>query len=542
MVVKTLSKSNLGNQFNDNIQELVGIVDEYEKQLKKILLENEELKDKIRQLEEETILKKDIVERDTQNRIHDSAISTGTDESLIDMLEKSHPEVMDGKLWIYLFQCWDESDFQSLSKSLHYAINQDRRWNYSNFAFMQFNNHVWNSTPKHDEEKTPIYLYLLVLYQQLFHTSWNLETTGFLKSEFSSIQNQVISTNMPEVIVELLKCFLYYDLDHELGELMQTIIEEEWSFLDDNIDKREYITFLWYAFYFGLDNNLIDASKTCKSYLNDSSAEFLLYKRYGDLLAGQSGSSEISELREIRNKMKHFDEIEEAKIFLTLDKLFQHIPNQESIPVTDKVFQIKPKTENCPTCMNQRLILKHAKIYTYLNPKFENQVGLVEGNFLFCSKCNYFFGRHDLLLNLRQHANPNHILSILHPKDYPPKEKKESVKLMDPNSFKWPSTHAEESRGIHQTDSNFQDQTALNRIGYKITGLTRIKRWDILSRKAIPTMTLKEIVYTIAMLVKVRKSQKGGKTRYAYSIAEWEYDLQKLKEEYYKRNFTWPNY
>ncbi|SDO86877.1 hypothetical protein SAMN04487897_1257 [Paenibacillus sp. yr247] len=108
--------------------------------------------------------------------------------------------------------------------------------------------------------------------------------------------------------------------------------------------------------------------------------------------------------------------------------------------------------------------------------------------------------------------------------------------------FAWPSTEAKESQGQSDKEGNFREETDLHRLGYRITGLNRIQRWDVLVRKVIPKMTLKEIVYTIARNVRLRKSQAGGKTKFAYAIAEWEHDLKSLKQEYYKSNFSWPQY
>jgi hypothetical protein len=113
--------------------------------------------------------------------------------------------------------------------------------------------------------------------------------------------------------------------------------------------------------------------------------------------------------------------------------------------------------------------------------------------------------------------------------------------LVDP-AFEWPSTEAEETTSPGSNDGLFKEESNLRRLGYRITGLNRLQRWDILVRKVIPRLPLKEIVYTIANNVKLRKRQVGGKDKFAYAISEWEHDLKRLKQEYYKSNFTWPQY
>lgn len=109
-------------------------------------------------------------------------------------------------------------------------------------------------------------------------------------------------------------------------------------------------------------------------------------------------------------------------------------------------------------------------------------------------------------------------------------------------TFIWPSTYANETNGTNKLDQDFKEATNLYLLGYKITGLNRQERWEIIEKKVLPKLDLKEIAYTIANNVRLRKRQKDGKRKFAYAIAEWEHDLKELKEKYYKSNFLWPHY
>ncbi|SDN76397.1 hypothetical protein SAMN05518871_107156 [Psychrobacillus sp. OK028] len=77
-------------------------------------------------------------------------------------------------------------------------------------------------------------------------------------------------------------------------------------------------------------------------------------------------------------------------------------------------------------------------------------------------------------------------------------------------------------------------------MGYQITDSTKVKRWTIL-QEAVSAMGLKKVVYIIVGNVKLRKGQKTGSKKFRYAISEWEYDLQRLKVNYYKNDFKWPN-
>lgn len=89
-----------------------------------------------------------------------------------------------------------------------------------------------------------------------------------------------------------------------------------------------------------------------------------------------------------------------------------------------------------------------------------------------------------------------------------------------------------------------KEQTDLHKLGYRITGISRAKRWRVLTEVAMPKLGLKTVASTIANHCRMRRAQSGGEDRYAYAIAEWEHDLLRLKREFYDHGshaFTWPS-
>lgn len=110
-------------------------------------------------------------------------------------------------------------------------------------------------------------------------------------------------------------------------------------------------------------------------------------------------------------------------------------------------------------------------------------------------------------------------------------------------TFPWPETDAPEATHAGVSEAEFQSETPLHRLGYQITGRSRSKRWEILKSKAVPELGLQEVAETIAQHCRVRKRQVGGREKYANAIAEWEYDLARLKREFYPNHrprFVWP--
>lgn len=127
-----------------------------------------------------------------------------------------------------------------------------------------------------------------------------------------------------------------------------------------------------------------------------------------------------------------------------------------------------------------------------------------------------------------------------------PKVKLRTVSPTSPFSkFLWPSTEAKEARtaGSSELDLDLQPQSKLKQLGYDTTR-SRSERWRILTTRAIPVLGLPKVVSFIAWLCRTRKSQKGGRQKFASSIAEWENDLARLKKEVYpgyKPRFNWPD-
>ncbi len=146
-----------------------------------------------------------------------------------------------------------------------------------------------------------------------------------------------------------------------------------------------------------------------------------------------------------------------------------------------------------------------------------------------CQGCN-----HSVLLTRKEFE-----LKVKRIKTVKDKEVKKdflSMSNVEVNSFKSNSFEA------NKKDFNFKDHSELYQVGYRITGINREQRWDLLNNSAIPKLGLYKVVCIIASHLKNRKNQPNGHIKFKNAITEWEYDLGRLKKEYHNSNFNWPSY
>ncbi len=112
--------------------------------------------------------------------------------------------------------------------------------------------------------------------------------------------------------------------------------------------------------------------------------------------------------------------------------------------------------------------------------------------------------------------------------------------------FRWPSTEPQDAKNPvpRGADAEYREQSPLFVLGYRIKGMSRDERWEVLTSDALSELGLREVAEIIARLCRERKRQGDGRQRYAYAIAEWEHDLARLKREYYdhaSEPFRWPS-
>ncbi|TMV52620.1 hypothetical protein FE783_00015 [Paenibacillus mesophilus] len=382
----------------------------------------------------------------------------------------------------------------------------------------------------------------------------------YLHENHVKLNQMIADTNSPDHIIIYLQTLLSFDLYYPLRDLMEYLISEEWPFLDAKIQEEQFAHFLWIAFYLSMDDVLIEVSKESGRFIeNVQSPESLLYKKYYDVKNNREHDSQtLGNIAALMTQSRIFEDHEKAKLWEEIIRFLQKRTETSvtlELPINSNkvssIWQIKNKTDHCPHCSKSKLVKESFAVDGFMKHSDQAQKEVVF-ELLTCNHCHRIFAYDSMKLKLNRALEPYRCKVNLDPINYPHKQavnkpmktppKSVVITPPAPNYFAWPSTEAKESEGQSDREGNFREETDLHRQGYRITGLNRTQRWDVLVRKAIPKMTLKEIVFTIARNVRLRKSQAGGKTKFAYAIAEWEHDLKRLKQEYYKSNFTWPQY
>ncbi|OMD42672.1 hypothetical protein [Paenibacillus odorifer] len=386
----------------------------------------------------------------------------------------------------------------------------------------------------------------------------------YLHANHAKVNQLIADTNSPDLILAYLYTLLAFDCYSPMRNMMEYLLDKEWPFLDTKLQEEQFAHFLWMSFYLSMDNVLLRVSKQSDYFVEQANLpEIILYKKYyAAKINRKNDDKTLEDIVALMTRGLIFEEPEKTKLWDEIIRFLQTRVNtsistpelQTNIKKAEDIWQIKNKTDHCPHCSQSKLV--KAK---FLVDGFKKKSAQVQKQVMFelltCERCLKVYTYDILNKNLNLALEPYKCKVKLDPIDYPPK--KEVVKpiktiakkvvtmptaSITSGYFKWPSTEANESQGQSDREGNFREETDLHRLGYRITGLNRNQRWDVLVRKAIPKITLKEIVYTIARNIRLRKSQAGGKTKFAYAIAEWEHDLKRLKQEYYKSNFTWPQY
>lgn len=410
------------------------------------------------------------------------------------------------------------------------------------------------SGDKENELLDKILLSFFQLLYNLFNTQHKVYLTGFLKENYPDLLDRALYSNEPKIIIPILKLLMKFEMETELEDVLSHIIKVEWGFLDYNLTKEEFAFFLWYAYLFDMDQQLLDKSEDCIRWMDEKESIFQLYSflfdainnqkadddQLGDLCHGlrQSGLFNEKESQKIINKVR--TSVDKFKVMKPSFMLPTYL-NPLTMVDSEKLRELKSD-----------LMLQEKRV---LVPFYKDEgVNLLSGGYAELTvylaeykvnkkKKEKAFVDSKLIEEIHKRSYPEKLRVVKYnPKDIIPIQSKNTVEEKKNDSFQWPSTEINENaQHDHHEQPLLNEYSELKKQGYQITGLTRTQRWAIL-QKAVPVLGLKKVAYTIVYNVRLRKGQKNGPTKFSYAIGEWEYDLYKLKKTYYKKEFTWPSY
>lgn len=382
----------------------------------------------------------------------------------------------------------------------------------------------------------------LDLLKLLHNTTKKKLIFDFVKDHLADLTDNIFNLNEPSIMTNFLRiCFVYHLID-ELREILTYMLKIEWGFLDSNISKDDFTFLLWYSYLFNLDQELLKKAVISRKWFQKSKDLSLYYYLYDCLNQKVSPDKSTFLLQ---------------KEQLQASRLMIKVEIEKIVGKVEKDLKaLAPKINRAPLYDNKLRVVKDNLFDTVIEQlDLEEKLMLLP---LYQSINDNFASKYIQAMVWISEVGRVAYLSEDHLREikkqyYPEKPKVEEysfsiVKHMTTpaatknlEDFNWPNTdigdktHAEEL-----DDTKLNEHSALKLMGYQITGLTRDKRWSIL-KKAVPALGLKKVATIIAYNVKLRKGQKNGTKKFQYAIAEWEHDLKKLKETYYKKDFKWPN-
>lgn len=410
-----------------------------------------------------------------------------------------------------------------------------------------------------EEKLIECYLPALQLCASFFDTPFNHKLKTFLNDNAEVIDSRVLESNETAGITELVHCYFVFDLQQNLYLVIEQIIDE-WDFMDANVAEEEFLKLIWFALLVGKDNLLIDRSNESLNYMGTQRAELQLYQYYNDILNGEKVYNK-TRLENLMDEVTLFTEYEKV-IFLDflnqkisevpLDKepdeiIISHEP-QRLVKKQDDIFIEEvsklPNRIEGPNHPHLQFFEKEVSLAVYNSKTATNIIHYVKVKvYHLQDETEYFIVKNQL--NLLKKQEQGNWITVVYKSNSNSFKSRERIQLVVQQPLSQKTSHIvtipdNDNGSIKQEDIDLNSKSALRDLGYQITGVNRMKRWEILSEQAVPKLGLKRVVDTIAFLVRGRKAMKNGIIRNGYAIAEWENDLERLKRHYYKHDFTWP--
>lgn len=422
-----------------------------------------------------------------------------------------------------------------------------------------------------------------------YHTLWSDLLFDYLSVVDHNLFLTIIDLNSPDLLLDYLETLILFDCNEKVKKSLKFLAHSK-LLSTKKFTTTQATRMIWISYYAGLDSNIYNLLSQTLS--NEDIVELQAYNIIVKYKLDNAAAMNKSTLLMLNNSTLFMSEVKNKlwgdfysipnklnEITISLSQEIEHKsvinPNfEKNIPLTQYpeaklLYQIKPNNTQCTNCSSILVKDKPFKVLGYNKKKDKVETSVIH-KLPYCPSCEKIYTYHNLTEELKKLLLGHHINVLLDPVDYKAKTKNVNTptsntrssgtvtKSLTTKNDKVPEflqrfitstptstvnlslTKKIPSQSATQIELN--DETELKKLGYQITGLTRQQRWKILQTKAIPKIPLKTIVYTIANHIRLRKNQKNGETKFAYSISEWEHDLGRLKKEYYRSDFIWPKY
>lgn len=320
----------------------------------------------------------------------------------------------------------------------------------------------------------------------------------FLINELNTIKENVFLSNSSDSILEMFRCYMTYNLTEQLHDIFDDLLVE-WAFLESDITEEQLSYIHTVSLFLDREIDILHEIEVDKGDMQKYRLEST-----ADSQKFPSESESSPNNNEPPNEELH------GKVLLDY---ITKIPNNVKYhPKKDVAF------ENVKVQIALYRYKYSSTAHGYYQTTVKKPLGFQE----------YFMTNKELKSLSKKMAGywvdlkqVDMDLNLLNKGRYqlnlPEKLEQGTVN----NSFKWPETDINTERGDTQKDTDLNTKSELRKLGYQISGISRVKRWEILEEKAVPQLGLKKVAYTIAFLVRGRKAMKNGLIKNKNSITEW---------------------
>jgi hypothetical protein len=387
-----------------------------------------------------------------------------------------------------------------------------------------------------EEEVDPLISNMFDIISGLQDSPYHEMICEFLIENDEKIFDQILELNVPQIINKFLQMLMVYGLQDQVKNALIHLLDVEWGFLDSSLTKDDFTFLLWYSYLFGFDDYMIDVASISLQWFNQISNDLAFY-----FYINEDG---------IKNPDTYKEKVEEFSLCNVFTPYEKDLILKKVETTMKRVLPKKPKNliyyekvnvvnREQLTYLIQKYNLTKEKLTL---PLFKTQNDSLISNYtefeLFYKDKNEAFILLEEMTSLESKSRPFTVKSKSYDGFLPTDH---TVSFPNHDEFSWPSTDVNGSKSNDASfDKTLNENSELKLMGYQISGLTRARRWLILE-KAVPQLGLKKVVYTISYNIKLRKGQKNGQEKFQHAITEWEHDLTKLKEKFYKKEFKWPN-
>jgi hypothetical protein len=360
--------------------------------------------------------------------------------------------------------------------------------------------------------KDRVYYNVLKLLNYCEGSLGKFNIDSVLRHRIDNLEGNIYECFKLKLSIELLHTYLVLNKNDELHKLFYDICVD-WYKFEKQVNEKTFEKLLWYSFILDRDKEIQEHIKQYDSLIKSNRWGIQLYSYVGKTFS-ETGHIDKEKLLLLVNRFKKINGYSNIEKESIIEQILKKVKEKQVITEVERLLSYNLPSGDKLSDINQRILINLA---VYENKRMLKIKKIIQVEAFSHPKREDIYVNRYLLKKLIEENASGYICVK--------EDRKDNLKEKIEVENEW-------LMGLNE-------KSELRKRGYQITGTTREQRWKVLQR-IVPDIGLKKVAYTIAGNVRLRKGQKDGNKKFSYSISEWEYDLEKLKKKYYKKEFYWP--